>query len=270
MNLSAEYQLSRKARVAHGGLFALAFWLLLVGHPRSIWAQSISAFQNLDFEAANLPSIPTNQFGGFVPISQAMPGWTGYLGGESTSQVLQNNVSTGAAEISIYGPHFAIGLYGIIDGKYTAVLESGGSAVYLPATLSQVGIIPVGTESLQMKVGPGETGFTVTLGGQSLSMVPLQFTPFYTIYGGSVPVGVAGQGVVLSITCLPLPTNPYNTLTLDDITFSASPVPEPEAGWLLIAGGATLSIAGRLAARAKRSGATKATSAADVPNAIGL
>ena len=85
-----------------------------------------------------------------------------------------------------------------------------------------------------------------------------------------MPGGVAGQGVVLSITCLPLLTNPYNTLTLDDITLSASPVPEPGSGWLFLVGGTTLGIAGCLAARAQRRGANMALSGAGEPNATGL
>ena len=215
-------------------------------------------FQNLDFESANLPSLPADQSGGYVPISQAMPAWSGYLGAASVSQVFQNNLSTGSAAIDLFGPDYRVGPGRIIDGHYTAVLQAGGSGTHVAATLSQSGLVPVGSSSLQMKVGTGDTGFTVSLGGQSLSMSPLLTTPVYTVYGGNLPPALAGQFVGLSISAVPIPTDPFNGITLDDITFSSSPVPEPNVAWLVIAGGAALRIADRLRGRSQRRATSKA------------
>ena len=117
-----------------------------------------------------------------------------------------------------------------------------------------------------MKIGDSGTGFTVLLGGQSLNMVPLNSTAAYTLFGANIPANLAGQSANLSISALPTATDHYNTITLDDITFSAFPVPEPGSGWLLLAGGAMMGIAGRFRARAKWRGATKAASAAGEPN----
>ena len=255
-----------RGSTACNGLLGLAFCFVFVGLPCTTQAQGLSAFQNFDFESANLPSLPTNQFGSFVPISQAMPGWSAYAGDQSQNLVIQNNVSTGAAEISIFGPHYAIGVFGIISGNHTAALESGGSGIYVPATLSQTGLVPVGAESLQMKIGAAEANFSVMLGGQSLNMVPLQTGAGYILFGGTVPAGLAGQSATLSISSLPTATRPYNQITLDDITFSTSPVPEPGIAWLLFVGGATLGTAGRLAARAQRMGANMALCGAGEPN----
>ena len=73
---------------------------LLVGLS---WHGSLPAamFQNLDFEGAHLPVIPAGQFGGFVPVGDALPGWTVFVGTNQQSQVLQNNFSLGSAVAGI-------------------------------------------------------------------------------------------------------------------------------------------------------------------------
>src|ERR1700722_1071019 len=73
-------------------------------------------FVNLDFESANLTPIPQGQLGGLVPISAGLPGWTGFLGSSQTTQVLQNNESTGSESIYILGTDLGGGVGGIFDG----------------------------------------------------------------------------------------------------------------------------------------------------------
>ena len=233
-----------------------------------VWAsnaQSLTAFQNLNFEQANLSAIPITGEGGLVAIDLAMPGWMGFIGTQATSQVLQNNFYTGDAGIMIEGPNWGTA-EGIIAGKYTAGLISGGAGQYQPATLSQTGLVPLGAASLQIKLSPGATGFAISLASQPIRMIPLLTASTYTVYGGAIPAGLAGTEANLSISALPTAQSPRNGFYFDDLAFSASPVPEPETGWLLLTGGAALGIAGRLADRAKRSGATKAPYAAGEPN----
>src|SRR6266478_1815757 len=67
--------------------------LLVVSTGRSAGQGS---FQNLDFEAANLPTVPSGQSGGLVLSSDAIPGWTAYYGSSQTSQILHNDLSLGA------------------------------------------------------------------------------------------------------------------------------------------------------------------------------
>ena len=67
-------------------------------------------------------------------------------------------------------------------------------------------------------------GFTVTLGGQTINMVPLQAFPAYTTYGGDVS-GLAGLVAQLSVTAPP--TGVPNAVLLDNIRFSSQFVPEP-------------------------------------------
>src|SRR6266436_309416 len=84
------------------------------------------AFVNLDFESADLTPIPPGQFGGSAPIGFALPGWTGYLGTNRVSSVLQNNLTLGTASLDILGPNWNnVGGIRIIDGQYTVMLQPG-------------------------------------------------------------------------------------------------------------------------------------------------
>ena len=72
--------------------------------------------------------------------------------------------------------------------------------------------------------------FAVTVGGESINMVPLQNFANYTLYGGNVSAW-AGQDTTLRITQLAPPLNQggaaLSVLELDDIVFSPAAVPEP-------------------------------------------
>jgi hypothetical protein len=122
---------------------------------------------------------------------------------------------------------------GLIEGSYTAVLMSGDVAVNqsADATLAQTGLVPAGTESLQFKaqfVHSNSSGsFGVTLGGHTLSLIPLQAGANYTLYGANTS-GWAGQTAELDFT-----VHAYagqfaaDYLFLDSIQFSDQGVPEP-------------------------------------------
>jgi len=191
------------------------------------------SFQNLGFESADLPVIPQGQFGSLVPISAGMPGWTGFLGAQQTTQVLQNNLTLGDPSIDILGPDFSTGPGGIIEGNYTAVLQAGGSGVHVAATIEQSGTVPANTKSLQVKFGTGATGFAVSLDGQLITMIPLSTGPNYTLYGGDASA-FAGLPEELSFSALPTASNPFNGFSLDSIVFSTSPVPEPGTCGLML------------------------------------
>src|SRR5580658_9080734 len=85
--------------------------------------QAQGTFQNLNFEAANLsnPSEPFNE----VPIANALPGWSGSIGGVAVTDVWANDYSAGEAEIDVFGPGWNSDNPGIIDGNYTVFLQSG-------------------------------------------------------------------------------------------------------------------------------------------------
>ena len=55
-------------------------------------------FENLDFEHPVLPLMPVDFQ---VPITNALPGWTGYIDGVQVDKVLYNTVSIGSSEIDL-------------------------------------------------------------------------------------------------------------------------------------------------------------------------
>jgi hypothetical protein len=191
-------------------------------------------FLNLDFESAyDLPGNPGN--GVLVPVTNALPDWTAYSG------VLPDaNVSSEVYYVS--------NTLGRVQG---AELESGSLALsgdfsvglYSDSAISQTGLVPGDAESLEFEAqGPGPggslqaTGFSVTLGGQTLSYSALSDGPDYTVYGANIPAGMDDQTEALTFSCQGLGSG--NAL-LDDIEFSTMSVPEPSE-YALIGLGAIL------------------------------
>jgi hypothetical protein len=188
-------------------------------------------FVNLDFESAN----PSGYSPGAnnLPTSSAFPEWGVYysspgVGTNAPTRVWYDSLSLGGAFISVNDVNTGSG-FAPIQGQYSAYLFGGpsdyfsidGNPTYV--TLSQTGLVPNGTESLEMDVRAGN-GFTVTLGGQAINMVPLETFPGYTTYGGDIS-GLAGSIAQLSVTAPP--TGVPNAVLLDNIRFSSQFVPEP-------------------------------------------
>jgi hypothetical protein len=204
--------------------------IILFAHSLSAFAQG--TFQNLDFEAANLSGYSPPAL---VPTTSAFPGWQALIGTTPTSTVGYNSETLSIASISINDEM-------LIQGNYTAFLQSAivGSQS-TSVTLSQTGIVPNGTESIELDANePNGGAFAVTLGGDNLTMFPLQTFSGYTLYGGNVSAW-AGQDVALSITQLP-PSSSSGLFTpslleLDNITFSTTAVPEPNSILLTGIGG---------------------------------
>src|SRR5205085_5545941 len=125
-------------------------------------------FQNLNFEGARVPDIPSGQSGGFVTITDGLPGWVGYTGTNEIQQILHNNETLGGASISILGPNYDPSL--IIAGRYTALLESGigdgGSIV--DTSISQIGLIPTNTPFLLFKAYEAFPSLMVSFSGQNI------------------------------------------------------------------------------------------------------
>jgi hypothetical protein len=113
-------------------------------------------------------------------------------------------------------------------GPWAGEVELGQS---VDATITQTGVVPLGTKSLQFKAhfDPFSSGgsFSVTLGGQTLSLIPLQAGANYTLYGADIS-GWAGQTAALNFTVFSYPQqNAADYLFLDAIQFSNQRVPEP-------------------------------------------
>lgn len=204
------------------------------------FAEAQSQFRNLDFESANLPDIPSGQSGGFVLITNALPGWNGYLGVDPRFQVLHNDLTLGNANISILGPNWPV--QGIIEGRYTLVLQAGQdpnelNTSLVNASLSQVGLVPSDARSLFLKASG--FNFSVSLGGSELALTQVGTGPNYSLYGADIS-GMAGQSAELRLTSITTSIRPNNSPRFDSIVFSSVPVPEPTTIVLLAFGGLAL------------------------------
>jgi hypothetical protein len=192
-------------------------------------------FLNLNFESAyNLPGNPGNN-GTPVSVANALPDWAAYDGPNALSDIYYvSNSFPGAStavelesgSLAISGNNLSVGLY------------SGGS-------ISQTGLVPTNTESLQFESqgqGPESGGslqssdLSLTLGGQSLSYSALSESLGYTVYGANIPADLAGQMEALTFSCQG-PGSGY--VLFDDINFSIMSVPEPSE-YALIGLGAIL------------------------------
>lgn len=219
-------------------------WLVLVSF--ALWRNASGQdFQDLDFESATLVPVPGDPYGS-IQFAPAFPGWTQTIvGGLLGTNALYNNLFLDSAGIGIFDHNSSFLSSDVIEGNYTAILESGlgytqTGVVPSDVTLSQTGLVPAGTESLQFKANKSfdsSGAFAVTLGGQTLSLTVLGTGPNYTLYGADVGKW-ANQTTQLAFTVFG--ENPHvndEILFLDDIQFSPSSVPEPNTLGLIALGG---------------------------------
>ena len=205
-------------------------------------------FQNLGFESATVVGPP----GTSVNFGQAFPGWTGYVGGVQRSGASYDSVPMSTAGFSILDTGFSgPSVAGVIAGNFTAFLMSGaaGPGQQADTTLAQTGLVPVGTESLLFKAQlfSAFEFFSVTLGGKTLSLTPLQSGSNYTLYGADIHAW-AGQTAALAFTSFyPHPQVGQIPVYLDAIEFSPQSIPEPSVlglsalgalllGWRILGG----------------------------------
>jgi len=196
-------------------------------------------FVNLDFNSAQLSAYGAGPV--FVPTSNAIPGWTGYLGTNLQTAVLYNSETAGDGNLSIIGTNSPQSYLTPIPGnKYTVVLEAGfnpnGSSPYsVNASIAQTGLIPATAESILFTASipaPSVAGFQVSIAGQVIPVIEISsIDGYYAMYGGNVSA-FAGQVAELEFTDLAATESTEGTLELDAISFSASPIPEPSA-WSL-------------------------------------
>jgi len=198
-------------------------WMLICLFASHV-AVAQGTFQNLNFESAFLVGYPP---GAGVPITRRMPGWAaGVDGTDKTATVAYDAVSLGGPFIAINDANTGFG-FTPIQGSFSACLFSSGGNLPVATSISQPGLVPSGTMSLQAEMVVHGPTPVVMLGGQALNMVPLASFPTYTLYGAGVSA-FAGQTATLSFTepPSPIPGSP-SSLVLDDIVVSPEPVPEP-------------------------------------------
>ncbi len=184
--------------------------LILVG-IRHTFAQG---FVNLDFESANLSGYTA----GSVPASNAIPGWTAYLGGAPLMNINYDvSPSSGGLGVYIYSGSN-------LQGNYYVYTEgTSGEA----ASIGQTGTIPITTQSLVWWGFGGEVSFE----GQQLSVSNIGSGPHYDIFSANVSA-FAGQTGQLLFTSTHFPVAEGDTI--DNIQFLSAP--EPSSSWLVLLG----------------------------------
>ncbi len=192
-------------------------------------------FINLDFESANVPHLSPEEWGGdYVPIADAVPGWTCAIDGVQVTQVLNNNGTQGGPSLSIWGQRATL-VGGVLQGSQTVILSAGfGDDFGHTTSLSQTGLIPLSARSLLFKAapydqatpGPADGLFSVFMGGRSVDYYPLSIGANYTLYGATIPAEFPGTVQSLSFTDASFPGT-WHYEKLDDIQFTADPIPEP-------------------------------------------
>lgn len=195
-------------------------WFLLAG---SAFGQD---FVNLDFESATL--VPVGGGSQYVQFAQAFPGWTEAISGAFNTNALYDSMYLDSAGVCLIDTKANSLATAVIDGSYTALLQSGlgysnGFGFPTDATLSQTGLVPPGTKSLEFKAASSGK-FAVTLGGQTLSLTVLGGGTNYALYGADISQW-AGQTAQLSFTIFAdKPHVNDESLFLDDIRFSPESV----------------------------------------------
>ena len=180
---------------------AVATSLVLFGSQQGY---SQGTFQNLDFENPIPPLTPGPN--GFVPIVNALPGWTGYINGNPTDFVIFSDIALGSPSISVVD---SLSLsYQPIQGSYSVFLRGAG--------LGQTGRIPNTAASLVFLSKPF-SAFNVSFGGQFISMLQSGTSGNNIIMAGDIS-RFAGQTGELLFAGGGL---------FDDIQFSNQPIPEP-------------------------------------------
>ncbi len=176
-------------------------------------------FVNLDFEAANVAAYPP----GSVPRTLGIPGWAAYISGTPQTTILYNNATLGEASVSLQGVG---GAFQTVQGQFSVVLQA---TFFAPdtnsAAIGQTATVPASTQSLifwgDTSLSRAANDMDVTFNGEVIPYLPIGSGSHYTIYGANF-APFAGQFGELRFTAF---NNTY--AAVDNIQFSALPVPEP-------------------------------------------
>jgi hypothetical protein len=190
------------------------------------------AFTDLDFENPTWvcdPSVPVPNVG-FVTPSSAMPGWTAYSDGNPYPDMLYDTIALAGGFVSLYDNNSwpSLQLQGDYYLRLMGVNYPGNETT---TGVGQTGQIPPSARSLTFLAdffgGPDQVSFA----GNTLSVNVIATTPNYDVYQADISQYAGNTGELLFTTSL------GGVMTLDNIQFSTSPVPEPNSSAFFALGG---------------------------------
>ena len=185
-------------------------------------------FVNLNYENA---TITTVSFPGGDRYTATIPGWSvntpNNINGDPNS-IGYNDISLSAPAVNMEGTNFTFPSLRAIQGNYSIFLQGGSTASNTNgATISQTGQIALVSQTLTYWGSALQASFN----GQVLSFIAISNAPNFTVWAANI-TAFAGQTGQLSFTA------PWQTSSLlDNIQFSSSPIPEPNALSLSALGG---------------------------------
>lgn len=191
--------------------------LLMVGGSG---ASAQGTFRNMFFETPVLPLEPTPDR--YVAVSNALPGWSAFVGGAQVEWITYNSWSIGGPLISLQGPG---SLEPVLQGQYSVSLQSGWGPDFIDVAIAQTGMIPSSANSVRFLMARAAP--EVFFAGQQLSVYTLGAGPGESLlYGVDVSpfAGVTGE------------LRFGGAGILDAIRFSTNAVPEPGSLALVGAG----------------------------------
>lgn len=198
-------------------VLAIALWLTTLAPT---FAQG--SFRNLDFESPIQPLVPDPFF--HVPITNTLPGWTGYIGATVVDWTLYNNISLGDAAISLQSSPS----WPPIQGNYSVLLQQSFPSLSVVPSIGQIGTVPGDAQSVRYLGKPFYNMSTaVSFGGQPLPVAILGGSAdTFLIFGADISA-FAGQTGELRFS-----GGGY----FDGIQFSNQPIPEPSTFGLFALG----------------------------------
>jgi hypothetical protein len=195
----------------------LTLSLTALGAGIHLTSHGQGAFTNLGFES------PIPPLSGIMPAQQAIPGWSAHV---PNGFIGYNTLTIGGSGLILHDRNSPFA-QPLLHNYSLALINGDDESV---AAVSQVGTIPVGTQSLRFLA----TSLTpvVSFGGTTLATQRVGGTARFHVLVADVSA-LAGQTGELRFS---------HTGMLDGISFSALPVPEPGAVLLLLCGAALLRV----------------------------
>ena len=212
-------------------------WLVIIPFVL-LHTASGQGFVNLNFEQASIASAPSGYTpsDAFDPISatSALPHWVVSEDGTICTAVWGAPVALDETSVALVSAG-----YSPIQGNYSVELSAyadASSPYFRNSSISQTGFIPIGTQSIQfLMVNPFPTSGiqanpVVTLNGTPINLSQISASGGVIAMVGDVSA-FAGTTANLTFLCAAtqgggFPAN-ENYFSLDNIQFSAVPVPEP-------------------------------------------